>query len=212
MGNRWAKVETVADFIFLDSKITGDGDCSHEIKGCLLFERKAMTNLDSIFKSRDITLPTNVHLVKVVVFPVVMYGYESLWELDCKEVWALKNWCLQIVALEKTLESPLDCKEIKPVNAKGYQPWIFIGKTDAVAEAPILWPPDVKSHLIGKDLELAKIEGKRRRGQKRIKWLDGIIDTRDMSVGNSRRSWEAGKAGVLQSVGSQWAGHDFVME
>ena len=124
-----------------------------------------------------------------------------MWELDHKVVWAQKNWCFQIVALEKTLESPLDCKEIKPINAKGYQPWIFIGRTDAVAEAPILWPPDVKSHLTGKDLELAKIEGKRRRGQKRIKWLDGIIDTRDMSVGNSRRSWEAGKAGVLQSVG-----------
>ena len=88
------------------------------------------------------------------------------------------------MVLEKTLESPLDWKAIKPVSPKGNQSLIFIGRTDAIAEAP----PDVKSHLIGKDLELAKIEGKRRRGQKRIKWLDGIIDTRDMSVGNSRRS------------------------
>ena len=102
-------VETMADFIFLGSKVTADGDCSHEIKRRLLLERKVKTNLDSIFKSRDITLPTKVCLVKAMVFQVVMYG---LWELEYEEGWAPKNWCFWTVVLEKTLESPLDCKEI----------------------------------------------------------------------------------------------------
>ena len=113
-------VEIVANFIFGGSKITADGDCSHEIKRRLLLGRKVMTNLDSIFKSRDITLPTKVCLVKAMVFPVVMYG----WELDYKENWVLKNWCFGTVVLEKTLESPLDCKEIQPVHPKGDQSWI----------------------------------------------------------------------------------------
>ena len=119
---------------------------SEEIKKRLLLGRKAMTNLDSILKSRDITLPTKVCLVKAVVFPVFMW----MWELDYKESWALKNWCFWTVVLEKTLESDLDCKEIKPVNSKGNQSWIFIAGTNAEAETPILWPPDVKNWLIGK--------------------------------------------------------------
>ena len=111
-------VETVSDFVFLGSKITADGDCSHEIKRCLLLGRKAMTNLDSILKSRGITLPTKVCLVKAIVFPVVMYGCES---------WTVKKAeCQRIVAfellLEETLESPLDCKEIQPVHSEGDQP------------------------------------------------------------------------------------------
>ena len=134
-------VETVSDFIFLGSKITTDGDCCHEIKRRLLLGRKALSNLDSILKSRDITLPKMILLVKAMVFPVVMYRCE---ELDHKERWVLKNWCFWTVVLEKTLESPLDCK-IKPVDPKRNQSWIFIGRTDA--EAPILWPPDVKSWL-----------------------------------------------------------------
>ena len=133
----------------LGSKITADGDCSHEIKRHLLLGRKALTNLDSILKSRDITLPTKVCLVKAMVFPVVMY--RGMWELDYKESWGLKNWCVWTVVLEKTLESPLDCKEIQPVNPKGNQSWTFIGRTDAEAEAPILWPPDEKSWFIWKD-------------------------------------------------------------
>ena len=120
-------VETVTGFIFWGSKITtADGDCSHEIK-TLALERKVMTNLGSILKSRDITLPANIHPVKAMVFLVVMYGCES-W--DYKESWAPKNWCFWSVVL-KTLESPLDCKEIKPVHSKGNQPWMFIGRTDA---------------------------------------------------------------------------------
>ena len=108
-------METVTDFIFLGSRITADGDCSHEIKRCLLLVRKTMTNLDSILKSRNIALPTKVHLVKALVFPVVM-----LWELVHIESWALKNWCFWTVVLEKTPESPLDSKEIKPVNWKDW--------------------------------------------------------------------------------------------
>ena len=111
-----------------------------------------MTNLDSILKSRDITLPTKVHLVKAMVFPVVMYG----WELDYKESWAQKNWHLWTVMLEKTLESPLDCKEIQPVHRKGDQYWVFIGRTDVEAETPILWPPDAKNWLIGKNPDVGK--------------------------------------------------------
>ena len=114
--------------------------------------RKAMTNLDSVLKSGDITLLTKVHIVKTTVFPVVMYGCES-WTIKKT---APKNWCFWTVVLEKTLESPLDCKGIKLVNPKGNQPWIFIGRTDTEAEAPILWPPDVKSRFIGKDADAGK--------------------------------------------------------
>ena len=142
----------MTDFIFLGSKIIADGDCSHEIKRCLLLGRKVMTNLESILKSRDITLPTKVHVVKAMFFSVVIYGCES----DYKENWALKNWCFWTVVLEKTLESPLDCKEIQPVNPKGNQSWIFIGRTDAEAETPILLPPDAKNWLIRKEPDVGK--------------------------------------------------------
>ena len=138
-----------------------DGDYSHEIKRCLLLGRKVMTNLDSILKNRDITLPTKVCLVKAMVFPVVMYGCESL---GYKESWALKNWCFWTVVLEKTLEGPLDCKEIEPVHPKGNQSWIFIGRTDVEAETLILWPPDVKNWLIGKDPEAGKDWSQEKKG------------------------------------------------
>ena len=134
-------VEKVSDFIFLGSKITADGDCSHEIKRCLLLGRKVMTNLNNIFKSRDITLPTKAHLVKAMVFPVVMYGCES-WTIkkaEHRRVDAFELWCW------RTLESSLDFKEIQPVHPKGNQSWVFIGKTDVEAETPIFWPPHAKS-------------------------------------------------------------------
>ena len=134
-------METVSDFIFLGSKITADGDCSLEIKRCLLLGRKVMTNLDSIFKSRGINLPTKVHLVKAMVFPVVMYGCES-WTVkkaERRRIDAFELWCW------RRLESPLDCKEIQPVHSEGDQPWVFFGRNDAKAETPILWPPDVKN-------------------------------------------------------------------
>ena len=135
-------METVADFILLGSKITADGDCSHEIKICLLLGRKVMTNLGSILKSRDITLSTNVCLVKAIVFPVVMYGCES-WTIrkaEHQRIDAFELWCWR-----RLLQSPLDCKESQPVHPKGGQSWVFIGRTDVEAETPILWPPDEES-------------------------------------------------------------------
>jgi len=150
------RVETVTDFIFLGCKNTVDGECSHEIKRRLLLGRKAITNLDSIFKSRDITLLTKVCIVKAMVFHVQM------WELDHKDL-APKNWCFWIV-LEETLESPLDCTEIKPVNPKGNQPWIFIGRTDADAEALVLRPCDGKGWLIGKDPGAGRDWGQEEKG------------------------------------------------
>ena len=146
-------METATDFTFLGSKITADGDCSHDIKRRFLLGRKAMTNFYSILKSRYITLPTKFHIVKAMVFPVVMYECES-WTI--KKNWVPKNWCFWTFVLERILESPLDCEEIKPAHPKGNQPSIFIGRTDAEAEAPKLWPPDVKSWLIGKDPDAGK--------------------------------------------------------
>ena len=140
-------------------------------------------NLDTILKSRDITLPKKVHIVKAMFFSS---GHVQIWELDHNEDWALRNWCLQTVMLQKTLESPLDSKEIKPVHPKGNQPWIFFGRTDAEAEAPILWQPDGKSQLIGKTLMLGKIEGRRRRGQQRMRCLDSITNSMDMCLGKLR--------------------------
>ena len=143
-------------FIFLGSKITADGACSYEIKRCLLLGRKAMTSLDSILKSRDITLLTRQSCG-------FSSGHVWIWELDHKERWAPKNWCFWTVVLEEILESPLDCK-IKPVNPKGNQPWIFIERTDAETEAPILWPPDAKTWLIGKDPDAGKDQGQEEKG------------------------------------------------
>ena len=154
-------VEAVADTIFLGSKITVDGDCSHEIQRCLLLGRKVMTNLDSIFKSRDITLPTKVHLVKAMVFPVVMYGCES-WTLKKAEgqrIDAFELWCWR-----RLLKSPLDCKEIQPVHPKFHQSWVFIGGTAVEAETPVLWPPDVESWLIWKDPDAGKDWGQEEKG------------------------------------------------
>ena len=131
-------VETVSDFIFWGSKITADGDCSHEIKKCLLLGRKVMTNLDSIFKSRDITLPTKVRLVKAMVFPVVMYGCES-WTVKKAErqrIDGFELWCWR-----RLLRVPLDCKEIQPVHSKEDQSCVFFRRN----ETPVLWPPHAKS-------------------------------------------------------------------
>ena len=134
------KLEPVTDFIFLGSKISTANNYSHEIGSCLLLGRKAMTNLGSILKSRDITLPTKVPIVKAMIFPVVM------WELEHKEGWVPKNWCFQAMVLEKTLESSLDSKEIKPVNPKENQCSLECSlERQAEFEAPVLWPPNTKS-------------------------------------------------------------------
>ena len=150
----------MADLIFLGSKITADGDCSHGIKRHLLLGSKVMTKLDIILKSRDITLSTKVRLVKAMVFPVVMYGCES-WTLKKAErqrIGTFELWCW------RRLESPLDCKEIQPVHPKGDQSWVFIGKTDIEAETPILWPPLAKSWLIGKDPDAGRDWGQEEKG------------------------------------------------
>ena len=169
-------VGTVADFILGGSKITVDVDCSHEIKRRLLLGREVMTNLDSILKSR--------HYFATKGPSSQGYGFSSscvwMWELDYKESWAPKNWCFWTVVLEKILESPLDCKEIQPVYPKGNQSWIFIGRTDAESETPILGPPDVKNWLIGKDPDAGKDWGQEEKGMTEVEmigWyhqLDGL--------------------------------------
>ena len=169
MAHRWGKSGNSDRFYFGDSKITADGDYSQEIKRRLFLGRKAMTNLDSIFKNRGITLPKKVHIVKTMVFPVVIYGCES-WTL--KKAESPKSWCFWTVVPEKTLESPLDCKEIKPMNPKGNQSWIFIGRADDEAQAPILWLLYAKNQFIGKDLDAGKDWGHEKRATevKLIKW------------------------------------------
>ena len=162
-----------------------------------------MTNLDSILKSRDITLPSKVHLVKSMFFSVVMYECES---------WTIKKAeCRRIDAFE--LESPLDCKEIKPINPKGNQSWIFIERADAEAEAPILWPPEVKNWLIGKDPDAGKDWRQEEKGITEDEAVgghhrfDGLEFDQAPGVGDT-----TGKPGVLQSLGSQRGGHDWVTE
>ena len=161
MGNRWGNSGNSGWLYFWGCKITADGDCSQEIKRHLLLGRKLMTNLESILKSRDITLPTKVCLVKAMVFPVVRNGCECWTIIKC---WVPKKICYWTVVLEKTLESPLDCKEIQLVHLKGDQSWLFIGKTEVEAETPILWPPDVKSWLICKDPDAGKDWGQEEKG------------------------------------------------
>ena len=152
MANRWGNNGN-SDRLYLGgSKITADGDCSHEIKRHLLLGRKAMTTVHSIVKSRDYFANKGLYSQ--------CYGFSSshlwMWDLDHKEGWVPKNWCFWTVVLVKTLESTLDCKEIQTVHPKGNQTWISIGRSNAKAETPILWPSDVKSWLIRKDLDAEK--------------------------------------------------------
>ena len=145
-------MKTVTDFVFLGSKITADHDCSLEIKRCLLLGKKSMTYLGGIKKQR--------HYFANKGLSRLSYSFSSshvwMWQLDHKEGWVSKNWCLWTVVLEKTLNSVLDCKEIKPVNPRGYQSWISFWRTDAEAEDPILWAPDAKSWLIIKDTDFGE--------------------------------------------------------
>ena len=153
-------VETVTDFILLGSKITADGDCSHEIETLAPWKKSYDQSRQCIKKQR--------HYFMVKSPSSQSYGFSSghvwMWELDCEESWALKNWCFWTVVWEKTLATPLDCKEIQPVHPKGDQSWVFIGRTDAKAETPILWLPHAKSWLIGKDSDAGRDWGQEEKG------------------------------------------------
>ena len=150
-------------------------------------------------KTRDITANKSLYSQN--------FGFASshvwMWELDQKEGWELKAEGFRIVVLEKTLENPLDCKEIKPINPKGNQPWIFIGRISAEAEAPKLWPPDAKSQFIGKDPDAWKESGQEEKARTEMRWLDGIIDSMDISLSTLWACISTGKPGGLQSMGSQ---------
>ena len=201
-------VKTVSDFVLGGSKITANGDWSHEIKRCLLLGRKVMTNLDSILQSREITLPTKAHLVKAVVFSS---SHVWMWELDYKESWVLKNWCFWAAVLEKTLESPLDSKKIQPVHPKGNQSWIFIGRNDDKAETPILWPLEEKNWLIWKGSDAEKDSRWEEKGTTEDEiirwhhWLKGVW----VSYASC---WWTRRPGMLQSMGSQRVRYDWATE
>ena len=205
MGKQWKQWQT----IFSGSKITPDGDCSHEIKRRFLLGRKVMTNLDSILKSRDVTLPTKVNLVKAMVFPVVMHGCES-WTIkktECRRIDAFKLWCW------KTLESPLDCKEIQPVNPEGNQSWIFIGRTD-------YWSWDCNTLATWcEELTHWKRpwwwEGLGAGGEGDDRGWDGWMVSLTWWTWvwvNSGSWWWTGRPGVLRFMGSQRVGHDWATE
>ena len=175
MANRSEKGGNSDDFIFLGFKITADSDCRQEIKRGLFLGRRIFITLDRILKSRDITLLTKVHLVKAMVFLVVRYGCE-IWTIkkdECGRIDTFEQLCWIIL---------LGCKEIQPVHLKGNQSWIFIGRTNAEGEAPILWSPQGKCWLIANDPDAGKIEGKMRREWQKIRWLDGITDSVDMNL------------------------------
>ena len=201
-------METMTNFIFWVSKITADGDCSHEIKRCLLLGRKVMTNLGSILKSRDITLSTNV-LIKAIVFPVVMYGCESWtikkpehWRIDAFELWYWKRLLRVPWTARRSNQSIL--KEISPeCSLEG-----LMLKLKLQYSGHLMWRAD----SFEKTLMLGKIEGRRRRGQQRMRWLDGISNSMDMGLGRLGNWWWTGRPGLLRFIGSQRVGHDWATE
>jgi len=207
VGKQWKQWLTLFFWLYFCSKITAGADCSHETKRHLLLGMKTMTNLDSMLKSR--------HYFANKSPSSQGYGFSSghvwMWELDYKESWAQKNWCFWTVVLEKTLEIPLDWKEIEPVHPKGDQSWVFIRRTDAEAETPILWPPDAESWLIGKDPDAGKGWGQEKGMTGWDGWMASPTQWTWVWV-DSRSWWWTGRPGVLRFMGWQRVGHDWVTE
>ena len=198
----WEIMETARDCILGSSKITADGDSSHEIKRRLLFGRKAMTNLEGILKKQRHYFANKGPSSQSYGF---FSSYVQLWELDHKESWALENWCFWTVVLEKSLESPLVCKEIQPVHPKGNQSWIFIGRTDAEPETPILWLPNAKTWLIGKDPDVGKDWRQEEKGtteDEMVGWhhqLDAHSLSMLQELVKDREAWHAAAHGVAKT-------------
>ena len=203
-------METVTDFSFLGSEITADGDCSHEIRRHLLLGRKAMTKLDSILKSRDITLPTKVCLVKAVVFPVVMYGCDSwiIKKAECRRIGAFKLWCWR-----RLLRVPWTARRSNQSILKEINPEYSLAVVMLKLKLQYFGYLMRRANSFEKTLMLGKIEGSRRRGQQRMRWLDDITASMDMSLSRLRENrWGAGKPSMPQSMGLQRFGHDRAME